>query len=218
MKITHKQALEEPKLRQAYLDELVETGGGKPDFVHSYQYVSDKEMRIILRENGRAIPENGIIPSGTTISIENKKGNVSVIYFPEVNFSSSIKVLYNNGYPSSDFEIVNRTEVMNHETEHARHFKYGFPDMPLDRFDFNNNLESLLFLFISEFLAHRTNIQALGLTTPQSDYPRRYQQFLIKEASRYVRESARIFKTEKVNPNIFEYVKTNLSELRFKAL
>lgn len=218
MKITHKQALEEPQLRQEYLDELVEAGGGKPDFVHSYKYVSDKEMKIILRDNGRAIPENEILPSGTTIPFKNKMGNNSIVYFPENNFSPAVKFIYNPGYPSSDFEIVNRTEVMNHETEHARHFKYGFPDMPLERFDFNNNLESLLFIFISEFLAHASHIQALGLTKPQSDYPKKYQQFLIKEAKDYVSNAARIFKTGKVNPSILEYIQKNFSELRFNAL
>ena len=48
MDITYEVALKDTKSRQSYLDELVEMGGGKPDFVDSYRYVSNDEMRAIL--------------------------------------------------------------------------------------------------------------------------------------------------------------------------
>ena len=107
---------------------------------------------------------------------------------------------------------------MNHETEHAQHFRYGFQGVSLERFDFSNIYKNLLFSFVTEVLVHGTHIQALGLANPQSAYPRRYQQFLINEMKKYLKQAADLFNSERVNPNILSDVRRNFSKLRFRTL
>ena len=106
MKISHYQAVNNRALRQRYLNEIVDNAGGKPEFVNSYRYISNKEMRKILAERGKKIEPKGIVPV-STILLENKPGNSSIIYLPEENFSNIYTVLYSQGYPSSDFELRN---------------------------------------------------------------------------------------------------------------
>ena len=107
---------------------------------------------------------------------------------------------------------------MNHETEHARHNMHGFPNLPLDMFDMENNAERALYMCITEFVAHGTHIRALGLTKPQSFYPRKYQQFMIQEAQRYQIMGTQLFRSGQVNPRLLPLVQSNFGQLRFKAL
>jgi len=218
MEITHKRAFEQPALRQAYLDEIVETAGRKPDFVDSYQYISETDSRRILREQESPIPEDQQIPGAFAAQLENQIRKPSTVYFTEENFSSNVKVLYQNGYPSSDFEITNRTEIMNHETEHAKHYMNGLPGISLDKFNFDNPFEKALFLSASEVIAHGSHIQALGESQPTSDYPKLYQQFLIKEFKRYMGQSGQLLKSGNVNPELLGELQRTTPELRFKAL
>ena len=107
---------------------------------------------------------------------------------------------------------------MNHETQHARHFKYGFEYFPLERFNFSNPHEAALFKCLSEVIAHGSHIKALGLEKPQSDYPRKMQQFLIKEFNRFFQLTLGIFKTGRVNPEILDYLDRNHSAFPYRAL
>ena len=107
---------------------------------------------------------------------------------------------------------------MDHETLHAKHFKYGIPNIPIERFNFDNKLEKLIFNCVSEVIAHCSHIQALGLSNPKSDYPKKYQQFLIRELMGYKSLAATVFNSGKVNPDILRDVQASFPQFAFRAL
>lgn len=218
MRITHKDALENPSLRQSYLDELVKESGKQFPYVSEFRYISSGEAERMKDRLVRTGEEDlKMITAACTPN--GKIGNTSSsIYFTENNFLPSIRQLYSAGIPSQDFHITQGIEVMIHEAAHAEHFAIGIEGFSLDEFNLEKKEGKLLFLIASEIDAHRKHIKALGEAKPKSMYPKEYQRFLIGVFQGYMK-SLRLFTEnravdEKLARKIFDCYK----ELRFKQL
>ncbi|MEK6873191.1 MAG: hypothetical protein AABW90_04265 [Nanoarchaeota archaeon] len=179
MKINYLEALENPSLRQNYLDYLVESSELKFPYVNEFRHITNEEAGKIkdrlCRSNEKELEKITAIcsPNG---EIQTN----STIYFTENNFSDNCERLIHHAVVSqNDFETAQRLELCYHEAVHSEHFGKGIDGFNLEEFKIETEEGKRLFLIASELDAHTKHIKELGNTKANSFYLREYQKFLI---------------------------------------
>lgn len=216
-RISYLEALENPNLRQNYLDYLVNSSGLSFPYVDEFKYINNEETRKIkdrlcrldvreLEQITAACSPNGKIPTNSTI------------YFSENNFSDDCKKLIQSSTVSqNDFETAQRLELCYHEAVHSEHFGKGIGGFNLEEFNLETEEGKRLFLITSELDAHTEHIKELGNSRINSFYLREYQKFLISVFSEHMRLLPQLAKNgfdEKLSRKIFD----KYNKLRYNKL
>lgn len=219
-KISYLEALENPRLRQKYLDYLVESSGLNFPYVDEFKYITNEEAGKIkdrlchfsedseneLEKITAACIPNGKIPANSTI------------YFTENNFSNDCKkILTNLLVTQNDFETAHRIEIYYHEAVHSEHFCKGINGFNLKEFKLETEEGKKLFIIASEIDAHKKHILALGNTKSSSFYLSQYQKFLISVFTNYIRLLPQLVK-EGFDENLSRKIFDKYKELRYNQL
>ncbi len=215
IKISYLEALENPPIRQEYLNYLVESSNLTFPYVDEFRYITNNEA-IKIKDRICRLEDSELEKITATCTPNGHIPINSTIYFTENNFSDNCKKLISIFSPK-DFEIAQKIELFYHEAIHSEHFGKGIDSFKLEEFKVETEEGKKLFLIASELDAHTNHIQELGATKNNSYYLKEYQRFLIKTFENYMRLLPKLAKNgfdKKLCRKIFD----EYNQLRYSKL
>lgn len=215
--ITHKEAMQNPELRQGYVDFLVSSSGKSFPAVSSFGYLSEAE-RIALEQQGKLHNTNPERDSGLCVPSGDIGDCTSTIYLLENNFNQNFVRFYSGGITQRDIQTVQQLELCVHEAAHAEHFATGkIGDFSLDDFDLTKNQGRLLFMTASELDAHGKVIRALGEAKGETNYIKKMQEGFLRFYKLYLGSLPQMAKTPGFNPILARKIFDKYNALRYKS-
>lgn len=190
--VNHRQAFENPSLRQAYLNEIVTSSGRTFPAVSSFRYLTEQQRQELDARLYRNPAEVGVEERKSASAVCSLDGlaneaKTASIFLLENHFNPVFNVLYRRGLQAEDVDLVTHSTICEHEASHAEHFtSHSIPGVSLPGLDLMTKEGSVLFTVASELEAHRREIIYLGNQKAKTNYPFKHQEFLLKCYSTYL--------------------------------